>query len=169
MDFLQKLNPTPNQLVGLVLAGVVLLFLAMFLRRQSDGPNDRISTPARLFLVLLRMTIGWHFLVEGLEKLHDPNWSSEAYLREAVGPLAPKFRELAGDKVIDQLTLQDVKSLPPALEAEWQRYFDAFTTHYALSEAQKAAAQARFDKAKAETLAWMLQKRPVKKISSQPP
>jgi len=55
------------------------------------------------------------------------------------------------------------------LEAEWQRYFDAFTTHYELNEAQKAAAQARFDKAKAATLAWMLEKRPVKKLSSQAP
>ena len=117
MDFLQKLNPTPNQLVGLVLCGIVLLFLAMFLRRQSDGPNDRISTPARLFLVLLRMTIGWHFLVEGLEKLHDPNWSSEGYLREAVGPLAPTFRELAPDKVIDHTNLYWENHTAPGRQA----------------------------------------------------
>jgi uncharacterized membrane protein YphA (DoxX/SURF4 family) len=166
---LLKLNPSPNVLGGLVLGGILLLLLAMFFRRRAEGPNDHISTPARLFLVLLRLTIGWHFLVEGLEKLHDPNWSSEGYLREASGPLAPTFRELAGDKVIAQLTLQDAQSFPSALEAEWQRYFDAFTSHYDFNEVQTAAAQAKFDKAKASTLAWMLQKRSVKKISTQPP
>lgn len=168
MDLL-KLNPSPNVLVGLVLGGVLLLLLAMFFRRRAEGPHDRISTPARLFLVLLRLTIGWHFLVEGLEKLHDPNWSSVGYLREASGPLAPTFRELAGDNVIAQLSLQDAQSLPPALETEWQHYFDAFKSHYDFNEAQTAAAQAKFDKAKASTLAWLLQKRPVKKISAQPP
>src|SRR5437660_1776794 len=49
---------------------------------------------ALVFLVLLRIAIGWHFLFEGLEKVHTVNvgptetnrpWSSEHYLREAPG------------------------------------------------------------------------------------
>jgi uncharacterized membrane protein YphA (DoxX/SURF4 family) len=166
---LKNLNPSPVALVGLVLGGVALLFLAMYLRRRSDGPNDRISTPARVCLVLLRMAIGWHFLVEGLEKLHTPDWTSAGYLRESSGPLAPTFRELAGDPVIAQLTLTDTKGLPEALDKEWQRYFDAFVAHYKFDGAQTAAAREKFDKAKKSTLAWMLQKRPVKKLSPFPP
>src|SRR5262249_21213987 len=55
----------------------------------------------RYFLVLLRLAIGWHFLIEGLDKLNSATWSSEAYLREASGPLAPVFRELAGDSLVE--------------------------------------------------------------------
>ena len=47
-----------------------------------------------LFLVLLRIAIGWHFLTEGLEKVESTRYgkqpfSAEIYLRNATGPLAP--------------------------------------------------------------------------------
>jgi hypothetical protein len=63
-----------------------------------------MNVATRVFLVLLRFAIGWHFLIEGLEKVDShyhwfhrkaegqKPWSSEAYLRGSNGPLAPLFR-----------------------------------------------------------------------------
>lgn len=167
---LQNFLSGPLGLGLLFLIGFVLLWMAMRLRTRTDAVSDRLSTPARVFLVLLRLVIGWHFLIEGLEKLHTPDWSSEGYLREASGPLAGRFREMAGDRVIAQLTLPvDRKSLPPALEEEWQRYLVAFTTQHQLGDAQAKAAQAASDKAKAATLVWMVQPRPVAKLTKYEP
>ncbi len=168
MDLL-TLQLSPLALAGLVLGGTALLFIAMFLRRRTDAPSDRTSTPARVFLVLLRITIGWHFLVEGLDKLSTPNWSSEGYLREASGPLAPRFREMAGDSVLAQLTLGDDKAIPPALADDWQRYFDAFVVFHKFDDAQTKTAQAKFDQAQTAVVAWMLKPRAVKKQSPIPP
>ena len=37
-----------------------------------------------------------------MEKLHTPTWTSAGYLREATGPLAPKFRrDWPGDSLLD--------------------------------------------------------------------
>jgi len=82
-----------------------------------------------------------------------------ARAREAVGPLGPRFRELAGDSVLAQLTPGDNNTIPPALADEWQRYFDAFVGHYQLDGAQTKAAQEKFDKSKSEFVVWMLQPR----------
>jgi len=68
----------------------VLVTIASLLWRGTGRPADT-STPARVFLVLLRLAIGWHCFVEGMDKLQNPAWSSEAYLRESVGPLSGFF------------------------------------------------------------------------------
>jgi uncharacterized membrane protein YphA (DoxX/SURF4 family) len=105
----------------------------------------------RVFLVLLRLAIGWHFLFEGLDKLDSyfrgpvegkTVWSSEAYLRESTGPLAPMFRAQLGDPdqaALDRLTLPPTKpgeqpQLPPALEKDWKDYFDRFMTFYGVGD-----------------------------------
>jgi thiosulfate dehydrogenase [quinone] large subunit len=51
-------------------------------------------------LVLLRLTIGWHFLYEGVIKLYNPYWSAKGYLLSAEGPLAPLFNWLAQDPIV---------------------------------------------------------------------
>ena len=48
-------------------------------------------------LVLLRLTIGWHFLYQGLAKYEDPGFSSVGFLGQAKGPLGDKYRELLLD------------------------------------------------------------------------
>ncbi len=48
-------------------------------------------------LVLLRITIGWHFVTQGMEKYRDPNFSSRGYLSQAKGPFAERFHELIPD------------------------------------------------------------------------
>jgi uncharacterized membrane protein YphA (DoxX/SURF4 family) len=48
-------------------------------------------------LVLLRVTIGWHFLYQGLWKLENPDFSSAGFLSNAKGPLAEQYHELIPD------------------------------------------------------------------------
>jgi uncharacterized membrane protein YphA (DoxX/SURF4 family) len=48
-------------------------------------------------LVLLRLTIGWHFCYQGLVKLTDPQFSSAAFLSQAKGPLGDAYRSILGD------------------------------------------------------------------------
>ena len=146
--------PLPPGVLGwLALGTVVFLFLTLFAQKRPEG--EKVNVFGKFFLVMLRITIGWHCLVEGLDKLHNPSWSSEPYLREATGPLAWKFREIAGDRVLDELTVADEKKLPPALDADWQRYFDAFASHYKLDDAQKTKAADALDKAKQKTIDWV--------------
>lgn len=51
-------------------------------------------------LVLLRITIGWHFLYEGVIKLYNPYWSARGYLLSAEGIFKPFFTWLSGDAMI---------------------------------------------------------------------
>ena len=76
-------------------------------------------------------------LIEAAEKLHDPSWSSAGYLRESTGPLAPTFRELAGDRLVEQLTLNSDGSLSDELDGRWQAYLDAFVSFYQLDDKQR--------------------------------
>jgi uncharacterized membrane protein YphA (DoxX/SURF4 family) len=131
-----------------------------------------------VFLVLLRLAIGWHFLFEGVEKLKSDSWSSEGYLRESTGPLAPLCHRIAGDSVAERLTpkdsLADVDTgkteldryFPPALEKEWQAWFDRFVKRYDLDEHQREEAEKKFQQRKAQTVRWMLHEKILVKTSS---
>jgi thiosulfate dehydrogenase [quinone] large subunit len=48
-------------------------------------------------LVILRVTIGWHFLYEGITKLLNPDWSSLGYLMDSKGLFEGVFQSLAGN------------------------------------------------------------------------
>jgi uncharacterized membrane protein YphA (DoxX/SURF4 family) len=147
----------------LILAAVSIF---LFQAPTPDGPKPL----TRFFLVALRLSIGWHFFVEGMDKLHNPTWSSEPYLREATGPLAPFFRDLAGDRLIDKLTLERGDKFPADLDVEWQAYLDAFTTFYELTDEQAKQAKIIFDQAKSNTAAWLKSApKEVVKISEYPP
>jgi uncharacterized membrane protein YphA (DoxX/SURF4 family) len=135
----------------------------------------------RFFLILLRLAIGWHFLVEGMEKIQSVDltgptminrpWSSAAYLREASGPAANYFHHLAGDPDEQALALFEVKELPngqdttrvsprarisPALDQAWTAYLENFRKHYQLTELQDRQAAARMDQAKDHAVLWLL-------------
>src|SRR5437868_9270966 len=120
---------------SLLLAGLGLtLILSAFsiFSSRSALPGARLGPWTQFFLVALRLSIGWHFFVEGMDKLSNPTWSSEAYLRESSGPLAPYFRDMAGDRLIDKLTLGKDGSFPPELAVEWRAYLDAFKRFYGI-------------------------------------
>jgi uncharacterized membrane protein YphA (DoxX/SURF4 family) len=131
-----------------------------------------MKNSTRVFLVLLRLAIGWHLLVEGLDKVRSVDlgptstnkpWSSRGYLLESTGPLAPYFRQMAGDP--DQLALTklatpspgatDRSALPAAVHAEWDKYLEQFAKHYGLTDAQRQQAQAVLDKHKDDAGRWL--------------
>lgn len=58
------------------------------------------STLQLVSLVLLRLTIGWHFLYEGVIKFYNPYWSAKGYLLSAEGVFKPLFTWLSGDTAI---------------------------------------------------------------------
>ncbi len=45
----------------------------------------------------LRLSLGCHFLYEGVWKIHHPEFSAEPFLSEAKGPAAPLFYALLWD------------------------------------------------------------------------
>ena len=105
-----------------------------------------------LFLVVLRTAIGWHFLYEGTQKIlstdegknsvlgrlfpvpEGPPFSSEGYLRNSTGPLAPKFRELIPD--VDSRRKLDLK----AIEDDWSLMTAQVGDHFRFDEAQRSDA-----------------------------
>lgn len=127
-----------------------------------------MKTTSRVFLVLLQLAIGWHFLFEGLWKFDSPKpWSSEAYLRESSGDLSPLFHKLAGDPLIERLTPAEetsasdslVSRFPPALDKDWQFWFTRVREHYFLDDPRNdlkfAVAQAKMDQAKEQFVRWL--------------
>src|SRR4051794_32750716 len=104
----------------------------------------------RVFLVLLRLAIGWHLLFAGAQKFRPEYRGSEGYLQEASGPLTPFYHWMVGDRLVERLSVpaaddkdraKDQKGeLPRALDAEWEAYFRAFVQHYGLDEKQQKEA-----------------------------
>ncbi|MFN4257831.1 MAG: hypothetical protein ACK4RK_00925 [Gemmataceae bacterium] len=126
-----------------------------------------MNVTTRVFLVLLRLAIGWHFLFEGIDKLGSETWTSEAYLREARGPFADYFRDKAGDSVLERVKPLPVPAgqeigktpphtrIPPALKRDWQAYFDQFVAYYDLDADQRKKAQAKFEQQQDQVVNWM--------------
>jgi uncharacterized membrane protein YphA (DoxX/SURF4 family) len=155
----------------LALFGLSLILITLslrFLRRNAPG-SDSLNSPARFFLVALRLAIGWHCFVEGMEKITTPNWSSEVYLRESMGPLADTFRSVAGDRLVAKLTVEADGSFPVELERDWQRYLDAFTAYYDLNDAQIEQARLVLAKCKDQTRDAFGNPTKVTKITPYPP
>ena len=102
----------------------------------------RVSFLAVVFLVLLRIAIGWQFLYEGYWKydtMDSPNpWTAKGYLANAKGPYRDHFRDMVGDfpggnDPYDLLWLDydNVKK-------SWEDWAKRFTNHYDLTEEQKS-------------------------------
>ena len=137
----------------------------------------------RVFLVLLRLAIGWHFFFEGWEKLDSLRtgptttnrpFTSASYLREATGPFADFFRNQAGETdeaVLNRLTVvplvpgQDPAKtpphtrMPPQLAKEWKDFFDRFVQHYHLDQQQAALAEKKLQQREDQTVHWLLEGR----------
>ncbi|MFO7370870.1 MAG: DoxX family membrane protein [Bacteroidales bacterium] len=63
----------------------------------------------RIFITLLRVAVGWHFLYEGLAKIVASAWSSSGYLLNTTGFLSDFYHWLAGSpallKTVDVLNM----------------------------------------------------------------
>jgi uncharacterized membrane protein YphA (DoxX/SURF4 family) len=118
----------------------------------------------RLLLVVLRLSIGWFFVAEGLEKIHPhpttnfKEWTSAGYLRQSSGPLAPIFRWQAGgdaDEItLDRLTVTD-GHVSPGLRDDWEQYLERFADHYKLSPEQREEAKKKLDEALGDAAKWL--------------
>jgi uncharacterized membrane protein YphA (DoxX/SURF4 family) len=84
-------------LMPLLIAGLAGTILALIFATYQQRWSLRV-----FFLLALRLAIGWHFLFEGLHKIHslhvgptDTNrvFSSEPYFKVAPGPLGPVMRK----------------------------------------------------------------------------
>jgi uncharacterized membrane protein YphA (DoxX/SURF4 family) len=53
-----------------------------------------------ILLLLIRVTVGWHFLYEGLIKLFSPEWSSAGYLEGSYGFLSGFYHSIAANASI---------------------------------------------------------------------
>lgn len=94
----------------------------------------RVSVVAVFCLVLVRVSIGWQFLYEGLWKYNSQQtsqpWTSEGYLKNAQGPFRDDFRKLTGDP--DDLKWLDYD----AMSQRWKNWRDRFVAHFSLDEKQ---------------------------------
>lgn len=62
---------------------------------MRDGVHYGLLT--MFALVLLRLSIGWHFYSEGTHHVTDAGWSSEGFLKAAKGPFADKYHAVLPD------------------------------------------------------------------------
>jgi uncharacterized membrane protein YphA (DoxX/SURF4 family) len=105
-------------------------------RRIVFDESRYIPVVAVVLLVLLRLSIGWQFLYEGLWKydtLSTPEpWTAAGYLKSAHGPFRNLFRSMNGDP--DDLLWLDQKWV----EARWDGWANRFADHYNLNKQQRA-------------------------------
>jgi uncharacterized membrane protein YphA (DoxX/SURF4 family) len=148
-----------------------------------------MNKSTKFFLVLLRLAIGWHFFFEGIEKIRSVDlvgetatnrpWSSQAYLREATGPLAEYFHSAAGDpdrEALEVLTVQplpagqDASRIPPrqriapALDHAWNAYLTRLAKVHDLSDDQLRLAEIKLDQAKDQAVRWLLGETGVREV-----
>jgi uncharacterized membrane protein YphA (DoxX/SURF4 family) len=132
-----------------------------------------------LFLLLLRLAIGWHFAAEGYHKLEGywrgptetvvgktKPFSSAGYFREGTGPLAQYIRKQVGDPDDEALALLEAKSAdsssapphrrtPPLLDQEWGDFVHRFSEYYSLNEEQRKKADEALKKAEDAAVRWL--------------
>lgn len=98
--------------------------------------TKRICCVSITLIILLRLSIGWQFLYEGLWKFHTLGtptpWTAEGYLRNAQGPFRNTFRNMTGDP--NDLEWLDKEKVA----AKWDDWSARFTAHYQLDDKQKA-------------------------------
>jgi len=107
-----------------------------------------------LMLVLLRVTIGWHFFSEGFDKFEQPSWDAKPFFANARGPVASQFRQIVWD--YDGSLRTDVEKT----KVHFAIFRDRVIKHYKFDDVQKRQAQANFAKA-VEQLQWVLQENTV--------
>jgi uncharacterized membrane protein YphA (DoxX/SURF4 family) len=103
----------------------------------------RIAGLAIVLIVLLRISIGWQFLYEGLWKVNEQKsstpWSAEGFLKNAEGPFRDNFRSLTGDPDDLQWINYD------QVNENWEAWRERFIRHYGLNEVQVASLEVLFD------------------------
>jgi uncharacterized membrane protein YphA (DoxX/SURF4 family) len=102
-----------------------------------------------VMLVLLRITVGWHFYSEGIDKKAAGDWTAAPFFANAKGPMASDFRQLVWD-ADGEFRLNRAAAMQ-----NWAVFREGVANHYGFTEAQKAQAQANYAKA-VEQYDWIL-------------
>lgn len=92
-------------------------------------------------LVVLRITIGFHFLSEGTDKVRDGDWSAKPFFANAKGPFASEFRQMVWD--YDGATRLNKEQT----QVIWATFRNQVADHYGFDAKQQAAAQDNYIKA----------------------
>lgn len=81
------------------------------LRRKSHNGNGtkNLNTLQMILLVVLRIFIGWHLLLEGLTKLSNPDWTSGVFLAKSKWLFAGIFHWIAAHP--DVLRIVDLMNI----------------------------------------------------------
>lgn len=115
------------------------------------GANPRyLGGLAIVMLVLLRVTIGWHFFSEGHNKWEQGNWDAKPFFQAAQGPFANRFRRMVWDW--DGRLRLDVEKT----KAHFAGYRDRAIRHFGFNDAQKRQAQINYAKS-IEQLQWLIE------------
>lgn len=101
-------------------------------------------------LVLLRMTIGFHFYSEGTDKRISGKWSAKPFFANANGPFAEHYRGMVWDWD------GSYRLTPQLIMIRFAQFREQAATHYGFSEAQKAEAQNNYARA-VELYEWVLE------------
>ncbi len=137
-----------------------------------------MNRAAAISLVLLRLCIGWHFLFEGIQKVHSHYtgetvtsrpFSSAGYFREAPGPAGTAWRWANGDPDAEALARlvpaplegepaadRPFTRMPPGLLRDWKSLAARYAEHY------------KIDREKADTLIEQLGNEAVRWLEWQP-
>jgi uncharacterized membrane protein YphA (DoxX/SURF4 family) len=94
-----------------------------------------------VMLVLLRLSIGWHFYSEGIEKVQSGTFDTAPYFAISRGPFAENFRQLVWDG--EGHLRRDVKQT----KQWWAQFRDRAGRHYGFSEDQTKLAQLNYSNA----------------------
>ncbi|MFO0938736.1 MAG: hypothetical protein U0798_19715 [Gemmataceae bacterium] len=153
MNLTNAINMLSNPIA--IYIGMGLCFLFLFITSLQQKHSFRV-----FFILLLRLAIGWHFLFEGLHKIHtysigptDTNkpFTSEPYFTLADGPLGPLVRAQIGDsaqviklRIIPKKFPVDVKAnesaenliklIPDPVVNDWEQYVKLFSRVYLKSD-----------------------------------
>jgi uncharacterized membrane protein YphA (DoxX/SURF4 family) len=115
-----------------------------------------MSRSAAIFLVLLRLSIGWHFLFEGVQKVRshyigetvtNRPFTAASYFRDAPGPAGTAWRWAVGDpteQALARLTPLPPRKgaepaldlpflrMPPGLKDDWRALARRYVAHYGI-------------------------------------
>lgn len=122
-------------------AGVYVKKLLTFPLRLAVGwglSPRLLGLTGMTMLVLLRLTIGWHFYSEGIEKHQKGNWDATPFFANARGPFAEDFRRLVWDG--DGKMRRNMEEVKIWLAL----YRDRVIQHYGFSEAQQTQAKLNY-------------------------
>lgn len=97
-----------------------------------------LGLAAMATLVLLRLTIGWHFFSEGYDKYRQGDWDSRPFFANATGPFAAQFRSIVWDA--DGELRQDLEKT----KVTFAVFRDRVGRHYGFDEAQTRQAQLNY-------------------------